>query len=66
MKSSGDSQWHKVRGAPASLVRPVDGRAKLLEASLAPDHTTLDTGRLERDLGMRPPDVWQTIDGSLM
>jgi len=53
-------------GAPASLVRPVDGRAKLLEASLAPDHTTLDTGRLERDLGMRPPDVWQTIDGSLM
>lgn len=53
-------------GAPAGLVRPVDGRTRLLEASLAPDHTTLDTGRLERDLGMRTPDVWQTIDGSLI
>lgn len=52
-------------GAPASLVRPVDGRSRLLDPALAPDHTTLDTGRLESDLGMRPPDVWQTIDGSL-
>jgi dTDP-4-dehydrorhamnose reductase len=52
-------------GAPSSLVRPVDGRTRLADAALAPDHTTLDTGRLERDLGLRAPDVWQTIDGSL-
>jgi dTDP-4-dehydrorhamnose reductase len=52
-------------GADPGLVRPIDGKGKVLAAGLAPVHTTLDTRRLRAEFGLEPPDIWPTIEWSL-
>lgn len=52
-------------GAAPGLIRPITGRGTRLAPDLAPAHTTLDTRRLQADLGMVPPDAWPTIEWSL-
>lgn len=52
-------------GASETLVQPVEAAASGFRPEHVPRHTTLDMTRLQRELGMTPPDVWATIDGAL-
>ena len=49
-------------GAPPELVQPVRIQDSRIQIEATPAHTTLDTARLESELGIRAPDVWETID----
>jgi dTDP-4-dehydrorhamnose reductase len=49
-------------GAPPELVQPVRTKDSGIQIEAAPAYTTLDTARLESELGIRAPDVWETID----
>lgn len=49
-------------GAPPELVRPVRVKDSGIQVEAAPAHTTLETSRIESELGIRAPDVWETID----
>jgi dTDP-4-dehydrorhamnose reductase len=53
-------------GADSRLVRPQDSSDTGLPAIFAPRNTTLDTSRLQDELGLVAPDVWSTIDSSLL
>ena len=50
-------------GADEGLVKAVRAADSGLDLGHVPAHTTLDTTVLREELGMVPPDVWQTIDG---
>ena len=52
--------------ADPTLVRPQDSSDNGLPAIFAPRNTTLDTSRLQNELGLIPPDVWSAIDSSLL
>ena len=47
-------------GADPNLVEPI--LYKRSEHSLPQLHTTLDISRLQSELKMEPPDIWETID----
>lgn len=49
-------------GAASNLVKPILSRGTKNYFGSIPKHTTLDTSRLESELGMTPPSVWETID----
>jgi len=49
-------------GAPAELVQPTTSLSAGLPQHCIPKHATLDTSRLRDELGLKPPDVWATID----
>ena len=49
-------------GAKPSLVRGVTSREAGFQFESLPSHTTLDTIRLSRDCGMKPPGIWPTLD----
>ena len=49
-------------GAPPDLVRVASYTSLGLPPTMAPAHTTLDTSRLRRDLGLDPPTVGKTLD----
>lgn len=49
-------------GAPSGLVRPMPSREVGLDLDAVPRHTTLDTGRLRREVGLEPPDVWTALE----
>ena len=52
-------------GAKRELVQPISSKEAGIPAEAAPPHTTLDTTRLRRELGLEPPDVWTTIDSAI-
>jgi len=45
-------------GADEALVQPQDSSEAGLPPIFAPRYTTLDTTRLQRELGLIPPDAW--------
>lgn len=49
-------------GAPQELVQPGHSQDAGFPQALVPRHTTFDTSRLRGELGLTPPDVWETID----
>lgn len=49
-------------GVDRSLVAPILARESGLFLEHLPRHTTLDTARLVKELGMRPPEGWSTVD----
>lgn len=49
-------------GADSNLIKPILSREAGIFSGSRPKHTTLDTSRLEAELGMTPPSVWETID----
>lgn len=49
-------------GAPQGLVQAGHSRDAGFPQDLVPRHTTFDTSRLRGELGLTPPDVWDTID----
>jgi dTDP-4-dehydrorhamnose reductase len=49
-------------GASADLLRPTSSEAAGVPRQAAPRHTTLDTSRLERELGLRLPGVRAALD----
>jgi dTDP-4-dehydrorhamnose reductase len=51
-------------GAPQALVRPVPCR-NVQPTLIVPRHTTLDIERLTGELGLEPPDVWQSIEEAI-
>ncbi|MCA1558155.1 MAG: sugar nucleotide-binding protein [Acidobacteria bacterium] len=51
-------------GVGGELVQPVSFRDAGLPEQAVPAHTTLDAARLNLELGMRAPDVWETIDAA--
>jgi len=62
-----DVAYHLARRAGASkeLVQPISYVEACLRLESAPPHTTLDTSRLRDGLGLKPPDVWATIDAAI-
>jgi dTDP-4-dehydrorhamnose reductase len=52
-------------GASRGLVQPISARESNLPLEDVPPHTTLDISRLIDEIGMRPPDVWSTIDEAI-
>jgi dTDP-4-dehydrorhamnose reductase len=52
-------------GECGELVRPLTSREAGVSLEAVPSYTTLDTGRLRRDLGLTPPDVWTVVDSVL-
>ena len=52
-------------GADEALVQPHDSSDAGLPAMFAPRHTTLDTTRLQQELGLIPPDAWSAVDAAL-
>lgn len=49
-------------GASEALIQPGHSRDAGFPQACVPRHTTLDTTRLRGELGLTPPDVWETID----
>ncbi len=47
------------------LVQPIRARDSGLVRDMVPTHTVLDTSRIERELGLNPPEVWDTVDSLL-
>lgn len=45
----------RCRGLPETRLRPTTARERGLSPSLVPRHTSLDTSRLEQELGLVPP-----------
>ncbi|MCP4138377.1 MAG: sugar nucleotide-binding protein [bacterium] len=43
-------------------VRAIKARDSGMEFESIPKHTTLDTSRIEKNLGLTPPDIWESID----
>lgn len=52
----------RCRGLPETRLRPATARERGLPAFLVPAHTTLDTSRLERELGLVPPPAAAVFD----
>jgi dTDP-4-dehydrorhamnose reductase len=52
----------RMLGVDEALVRPVRSRDVSSTAEPPPGHTTLSTDRLESTLGIKPPDVQETIE----
>lgn len=44
------------------LVQPIEATDAGILSGAVPRHTSLDTARLRAELGLKPPDVWATID----
>lgn len=53
-------------GAPASLVRPITVAESALRVEAVPRHTTLDTSRIEREVGAHPPAVEVVLERILV
>lgn len=51
-------------GVDTRLVQPIKISESHLEFEAIPQSSTLDTGRLEKELGLVAPDVWQAIDSA--
>ncbi len=49
-------------GADYGLVQPVSVNHSGMEFERIPKNTTLDTGRIENELGLKPPEIWDTVD----
>ena len=62
-----DVAYHLARrvGASKELVQPISYVEAGLRLASAPPHTTLDTSRLQDGLGLKPPDVWATVDAAI-
>jgi dTDP-4-dehydrorhamnose reductase len=52
----------KTISADLSLVQPVKASESGVYLEAVPAYTTLDTNRLEKEFGIAPPDIWQTIE----
>lgn len=52
-------------GASRNLVQSITAKEGGLQIEDVPLHTTLDTTRLNEELGIKVPDVWSTIDSVL-
>ncbi|MGD1118521.1 MAG: sugar nucleotide-binding protein [Dehalococcoidales bacterium] len=52
---------HRI-GASPDLVQPIESKNGGVQLETVPRHTTLDTTRLRKEFGIKPPDVWLTID----
>lgn len=50
-------------GAPADLVRPVAAADSGLDLEYVPRRTVLDAGKLQKTLGVVPPDPLEALDG---
>jgi dTDP-4-dehydrorhamnose reductase len=59
-----EAAWRLARqiGAAEDLVQPTPVAAAGLSFEHLPAHTTLETSRLEAELGLAPPDPWKAID----
>lgn len=55
-------QFARRLGVNQDLIQPMSSETANLEPGAVPTHTTLDTTRLVAELGMKPPDVYSTID----
>jgi dTDP-4-dehydrorhamnose reductase len=53
-------------GAPDDLIQPISARAANMPPAFFPSCTTLDTTRLQTDLGLDVPDVWSAIDSAIV
>lgn len=49
-------------GVSQRYVQPIRAHDSELRLESIPEHTTLDTSRIENELKLSPPDVWDTID----
>ncbi|MFH1148463.1 MAG: sugar nucleotide-binding protein [Pseudomonadota bacterium] len=49
-------------GVDANLVQPVSSKERGLPREAVPSSTTLDMTRLQKELGIEIPGVWQTLD----
>ncbi len=47
------------------LIQPVKAEQSALKLKTIPMHTTLDTSRLQYELGIEPPSVWEALDEAL-
>lgn len=54
----------RLRAAP-ELVQPVPAAESGAELEHVPAHTTLDSTRLQQELGLAPPDVWAAVDAGM-
>ncbi len=52
-------------GVPSGLIEPIDAAERGIEYEWIPQHTTLDTSRLRRELKLEPTDAFSVIDESL-
>jgi dTDP-4-dehydrorhamnose reductase len=52
-------------GARKELVQPIKSTESGIDMEAVPLNTTLDTSRIEKDMGLSSPDVWETIGASL-
>ena len=52
----------KKIGVSQRYVQPIKAHDSGLMFETIPKHTTLDTSRIENELGFIPPNVWDTID----
>lgn len=52
-------------GANPNLLQPLTSKEAGAQLEALPSHTTLDTGRLRKYIGIEPPDVWESIGGVL-
>ena len=52
----------KTIGADLDLVQPVQTGDSGVYVEAIPAYSTLETDRLKKELGMLPPDIWQTIE----
>lgn len=52
----------KIVGADSSLIQPVKASESGVYLESVPAYTTLDTARLEQEMGVVPPNIWQTIE----
>jgi dTDP-4-dehydrorhamnose reductase len=52
----------RCRGLPEARLRPTTARERGLSPSLVPRHTSLDTSRLEKELGLVPPPAAVVFD----
>ena len=52
----------KKLGAEQECVQAVMACRSRIEFESMPEYSTLDTSRIENELGLSPPDIWSTID----
>jgi dTDP-4-dehydrorhamnose reductase len=63
-----DAARHMARrlGAREDLIQPITARAAHIPCAFVPRCTTLDTTRLQAELGLNVPDVWSAIDSAII
>jgi dTDP-4-dehydrorhamnose reductase len=52
-------------GASETLIEPVKSAESGLSFETIPMYTTLDTSRLQDELGLRPPSIWESLDNAI-